>query len=288
VILDYGISFFPLGLAAFLKAIGYLIPLMSAEYAYYYAGEVMIVLIREFQSPDDEMRKIVLKIVQQCIATEGVNSEYIKQNVIPSFFKYFWNQRMALDRRNYRQLVDTTVEMGNKVGSSEIINRIVDDLKDESEPYRKMIIETIAQIMINFGSADINPRLEVQLIDGILYTFQEQITEDSVILNSFGTIVNTLGIRCKIYIKQIVGVILWRLNNKSAKVRQQAADLIQKTVHIMKLCSEEEVIGQIGLVLYEYLGEEYPEVLGSILGALKSKIILFLKINIYYLYSRHR
>ena len=25
-----------------------------------------------------------------------------------------------------------------------------------------------------------------------------------------------------------------------------------------------------GVVLYEYLGEEYPEVLGSILGALKS------------------
>jgi splicing factor 3B subunit 1 len=30
-------------------------------------------------------------------------------------------------------------------------------------------------------------------------------------------------------------------------------------------------MGQLGLVLYEYLGEEYPEVLGSILGALKGK-----------------
>lgn len=28
-------------------------------------------------------------------------------------------------------------------------------------------------------------------------------------------------------------------------------------------------MGQLGVVLYEYLGEEYPEVLGSILGALK-------------------
>jgi splicing factor 3B subunit 1 len=39
----------------------------------------------------------------------------------------------------------------------------------------------------------------------------------------------------------------------------------------MKLCSEEKLMGQLGLVLYEYLGEEYPEVLGSILGALKGK-----------------
>ena len=36
---------------------------------------------------------------------------------------------MALDRRNYRQLVDTTVEIANRVGAAEIIGRVVDDLK---------------------------------------------------------------------------------------------------------------------------------------------------------------
>ena len=50
------------GLAAFLKAIGYLIPLMDPEYANYYTREVMLILIREFQSPDEEMKKIVLKV----------------------------------------------------------------------------------------------------------------------------------------------------------------------------------------------------------------------------------
>ncbi len=50
------------GLAAFLKAIGYLIPLMDAEYANYYTREVMLILVREFQSPDEEMKKIVLKV----------------------------------------------------------------------------------------------------------------------------------------------------------------------------------------------------------------------------------
>jgi splicing factor 3B subunit 1 len=43
-----------------------------------------------------------------------------------------------LDRRNYKQLVETTVELANKVGSAEMINTIVRDLKDESEPYRKV------------------------------------------------------------------------------------------------------------------------------------------------------
>jgi len=87
-----------------LQAIGYLIPLMDAEYANYYTREVMLILIREFQSPDEEMKKIVLKVVKQCCATDGVEPQYIKDEVLPPFFKHFWNQRMALDRRNYRQV----------------------------------------------------------------------------------------------------------------------------------------------------------------------------------------
>ncbi|XP_067015004.1 splicing factor 3B subunit 1 isoform X2 [Anabrus simplex] len=258
------------GLAAFLKAIGYLIPLMDAEYANYYTREVMLILIREFQSPDEEMKKIVLKVVKQCCGTDGVESQYIKEEILPHFFKHFWNHRMALDRRNYRQLVDTTVEIANKVGASEIINRVVDDLKDENEQYRKMVMETIEKIMGNLGAADIDSRLEEQLIDGILYAFQEQTTEDVVMLNGFGTIVNQLGKRVKPYLPQICGTILWRLNNKSAKVRQQAADLISRIAVVMKTCQEEKLMGHLGVVLYEYLGEEYPEVLGSILGALKA------------------
>lgn len=77
------------------------------------------------------------------------------------------------------QLVDTTVEIANKVGASEIINRVVDDLKDENEQYRKMVMETIEKVMGNLGAADIDSRLEEQLIDGILYAFQEQTTEVS-------------------------------------------------------------------------------------------------------------
>jgi hypothetical protein len=70
-------------------------------------------------------------------------------------------------------------------------------------------------------------------------------------------------------VAQICGTIKWRLNNKSAKIRQQAADLISRIAPVMKACEEEGLLGHLGVVLYEYLGEEYPEVLGSILGALK-------------------
>uniref|UniRef100_A0A915PYR5 TOG domain-containing protein n=1 Tax=Setaria digitata TaxID=48799 RepID=A0A915PYR5_9BILA len=258
------------GLAAFLKAIGFLIPLMDAEYASYYTREVMLILIREFASPDEEMKKIVLKVVKQCCATDGVEAAYIRDEILAHFFKAFWNHRMALDRRNYRQLVDTTVEMAQKVGSAEMIARIVDDLKDENELYRKMVMETIENIVSLMGANEIDARLEEQLIDGIVYAFQEQTQEDAVMLDGFGTVCKGLGRRTKPYLPQICGTILWRLNNKSAKVRQQAADLIAKLAPVMNICQEEKLMGHLGVVLYEYLGEEYPEVLGSILGALKA------------------
>lgn len=37
---------------------------MDNESANYYTREVMVILIREFQSPDEEMKKIVLKVMK--------------------------------------------------------------------------------------------------------------------------------------------------------------------------------------------------------------------------------
>ncbi|KAK4150218.1 armadillo-type protein [Chaetomidium leptoderma] len=258
------------GLAGFLKAVGYIIPLMDEDYANYYTSQIMEILLREFASPDEEMKKVVLKVISQCAATDGVTAGYLKEHVLDEFFKSFWVRRMALDKRNYRQVVETTVDIGQKVGVSEILERVVANLKDESEAYRKMTVETVEKIVASLGAADIGERLEERLIDGILHAFQEQSVEDIVMLNGFGSVVNALGTRCKPYLPQIVSTVLWRLNNKSATVRQQAADLVSRIAMVMKQCGEDALMGKLGIVLYEYLGEEYPEVLGSILGALRS------------------
>lgn len=268
------------GLAAFLKAIGFVIPLMEENYASHYTRLVMPILTREFHSPDEEMKRIVLKVVKQCVGSAGVEPDYIRKEILPEFFRNFWIRRMALDRRNYTQVIETTEELANKVGCSDILTRIVDDLKDDSEPYRRMVMETTQKVLENLGSGDIDDRLEERLIDGILYAFQEQAVdagtngafgkEGQIMLDGFGTVVNALGERCKPYLKQIAGTIKWRLNNKAASVRMQAADLIGRIAVVMKACGEEQLMGHLGVVLYEYLGEEYPDVLGSILGALRA------------------
>lgn len=257
-------------LSAFFKAIGFIIPLFDPQLANSYTRNVMTSLSYHFETPDDEMKIIVLKVIKQCVATDGVDAAYIKSEILPKFFQFFWVRRMALDRRNYKQLVETTCAIAQKVGVSEIINRIVGGLKDESEPYRRMVIETIDAIVKSLGSSDIDDRLEEIIIDGILFAFQEQSVEDPAFLNGFGTVVNSLGVRVKPYLPQICSTILWRLNNKAAKVRQQSAELISQISNVMLVCNEEKLMGQLGVVLYEYLGEEFPEVLGSIIKALKS------------------
>ncbi|KAL8431853.1 hypothetical protein ACSSS7_004982 [Eimeria intestinalis] len=250
-------------LAAYLKAIGSIIPLMDAYHASYYTREVMVMLVREFETNDEEMKKIVLRVVKQCVATEGVEGEYIRTDIIPPFFSKMWLVRNALDRRTAKLLTETATELASKAGGAHVIKFIVDDLKDPSEPFRKVIV--------NGGVTDVDGRLEEQLIDGLLYAFQEQTTEDTaVLLNGFSTIVNALSTRVKPYLPQICGVIRWRLNTPSAKLRQQAADLVARIATVMFKSGEEQMLGHLGLFLYEYLGEEYPDVLGSILCALKA------------------
>lgn len=94
------------------------------------------------------------------------------------------------------------MEIANKVGASEIINRIVDDLKDENEQYRKMVMETIEKTIGNLGAADIDSRLEEQLIDGILYAFQEQTNE----VSAYISIIN-INIVCTIYYLKFLNFI---------------------------------------------------------------------------------
>lgn len=259
------------GLAAFLKAIGCIIPLMDNRYALYYTKEVMPILTREFGTPDDEMKKIVLKVVKQCVSTDGVDAKYVRDNILPEFFRNFWVRRMSMDRRNYIQCVETTVELANKVGSYLVLSRLVDDMKDDHEQYRKMILEVMQRIISTMGVSEIDEILERRIMDGLLYAFQEQSSEEAeTMLRAFGIIITALGERAKSYFLQISGAIKWRLQNKNAKVRMQAADLIQKIASPMMKYGEERALNYLSQMLFEYLGEEYPEVLGSILGGLKA------------------
>ncbi|KAH3672244.1 hypothetical protein WICMUC_004339 [Wickerhamomyces mucosus] len=260
------------GLAAFLRCIGYLIPLMDPEYSSYYTKELMHVLLREFSSPDEEMKKTALKVVQQCTSTDGVEPSYLKKELLPPFFKHFWVRRLALDRRSSREVIETSIVLSNKVGAAEIIERLLNIIKDESEPFRKMAVETVNRVVTQLGTAGLTERIEERLIDSLLIAFQEQTATDVAFLKGFSSVVKSLDTRVKPFIGAIVTSILHRLKNKDPQFREQSADLIAQIAPVIKSCGEIDILNKLSVILYESLGEVFPEVLGSILGALNSII----------------
>jgi hypothetical protein len=58
-------------------------------------------------------------------------------------------------------VIETTVELAQKAGVSEIVGKIVNELKDEAEPYRKMVMETITKVVATLGASDVDERLEM-------------------------------------------------------------------------------------------------------------------------------
>ena len=69
------------GLAAFMKAIGYIIPLMEPEHARLVLAKnrdgkpaLIDTIVREFASQDEEMRKIVMKV---CFLTKLLDKSYL-------------------------------------------------------------------------------------------------------------------------------------------------------------------------------------------------------------------
>ncbi|CCE93437.1 U2 snRNP complex subunit HSH155 TDEL_0G00700 [Torulaspora delbrueckii] len=260
-------------LASFLRALGNLIPLMDAEYAGYYTEEIMRVVNREFDSPDDEMKKAVLMVLQKCCKTEGVTPKYLRQEVAPNFFKYFWVRRTALDRQLNKLVTYTTTILSEKVGAPFIIENLLTPLRDEAEPFRTMAVHAVSKVVALLGIADLDERLEIRLIDALLIAFQEQTNHDSGIFRGFGIVATALDKRMKPFLSPIISIILNHLKHKSPLVREHAADLCAILIPVIKNCGELEMLNKLSIILYESLGEVYPEVLGSILSAMSSAVM---------------
>ncbi|KNC52878.1 splicing factor 3B subunit 1 [Thecamonas trahens ATCC 50062] len=257
-------------LAAFLKAIGFIIPLMEPAHANHYTREVMVVLVKHFSTVLDDMKLVVLKVVEQVIGADGVPADYVTAEVLPEFFAHMWVRRNALDARCARQLEDTTVALAVKVGGAPILTRLIEYIRDDSEPFRRTAVLTVTKVVEACGVADVDVRLEERVLDALVLAFQDQSTQDVVFLRGLAAFVNALGVRVKPYLQPIFTAVKWRLNNAMPHVREYAADLVAAIAPVVIECDEEVRLARMAVVFYENLGEEFPEVLGSILGALSA------------------
>lgn len=92
-------------LGAYLKAVGYIIPLMDPKHTSKYTESVLPAIVNQFRTNEEELRKIILKVLKQIIACDGVDANYIRKNLLNEYFDCFWIRRMAIEKRNYKQLI---------------------------------------------------------------------------------------------------------------------------------------------------------------------------------------
>ncbi|MCH86739.1 splicing factor 3B subunit 1-like [Trifolium medium] len=132
-------------------------------------------------------------------------------------------------------------------------------------------MEAIEKVVFHFKGCDIGVGV---LIDGILYAFNEQTIDSDVVmmLNGFGTVVNSLGKRMKPHFPQICDTLNQRLNSQSEKFRKQSADLISRIAVVIKQCEMDRFLDDLCTLFFERLELEYAEVQDSFLEALNSII----------------
>ncbi|CAI4048912.1 U2 snRNP complex subunit HSH155 SKDI_13G4190 [Saccharomyces kudriavzevii IFO 1802] len=260
-------------LSSFLKAVGSMIPLMDQEYAGYYTTEAMRIIRREFDTPDDDMKKTILIVLQKCSGIESISPTFLREEIAPEFFQKFWVRRVALDRPLNKVVTYTTVVLAEKLGCSYTIDKLLKPLRDEAEPFRTMAVHAVTKVVNMLGTADLSERLETRLIDALLIAFQEQTNNDTIIFKGFGAVTLSLDIRIKPFLAPIVSTILNHLKHKASLVRQNAADLCAILIPVIKNCHEFEMLNKLNIILYESLGEVYPEVLGSIINAMRCILV---------------
>ena len=78
-------------LASYFKAIGNIIILMDDEVATRSSKNILPILKKDFISPDENIRRVVLNVVKQCLLVNGIDYSYVKEEICSEFFANFWN-----------------------------------------------------------------------------------------------------------------------------------------------------------------------------------------------------
>lgn len=264
-------------LAAFLRCVGSMVPLMDhdssyVEYSNYYTRELMNVMTREFSSPDDEMRKSLLRVMARLPLSRAIFPNYRRQ-VISPFILSFWTRRVALDSVQLgRLVVEATGQLALRFNVPFVLEQLTPFAKDANENLRRMAADAIHKIVAANPKSviEFETKFDAVLVDAVLYALQEQTEPHPVYLLAISTVCKALGLRLEPHVSVILSTVLYRLKNNEPSVRQQSADLVSGVALVLSECAhgDTSVMRKLILFLYELLGEAYPEVLGSIVGAL--------------------
>ena len=140
------------------------------------AGEAEEVLIVAYDgySATGVSQKISLADANMDGVLDEKDVQYIRDTIVPEFFKHMWIRRTVGKRETQRILEETTNEIAQRVGAEEVIRRLVPLMKDKEEVFRSTVLNAIKNVISLMGVSDLDLKLEEQMMNGLLFAFQEQ------------------------------------------------------------------------------------------------------------------
>lgn len=258
--------------APFLHAFGALVPLMSPYDAQQRTAAMMPTLVGQFNTPEDEYRRVLLRVVERCVAADGVTPPFIRDVVLDPFFEGFWRvRRVAGDRRTAHLLVETTFELARKLGSVDVLLRLVPEMKDENDKFQGMVINAVRSVVEVAGTAACGEALVVALLDGAIAAVrQDELGMRKNVMLCLATVCNSLGARLKPYLKQIFDLVNRRRESREAPMRAHAAELVTHIAHTVVVADGTFFLQDLGRSLYERLEDDDAYALAANLRATRA------------------
>lgn len=267
-------------LGVFTKSAKHLLLFMNKSQANFVAMQIMPIIIKELSSKDIELKLNILKFTHIAILTDSLPIQFLRDEFMPVFISVFFNEISITERAILASVLEIFATLPKYISISELLDHVFPSCKHINENVRNFSALCLNQIIITKGSSTLDASHEIRIFDSLIYILQSMQTDECNCIEAIGKIIFSFGLRAKPYLHQISNTILWHLSNRSAKIRSNAARLISclaKSIYAF----EENILYRLFVVLYENLGEEYPDVLASIIAALKTilKIISPSKCN---------
>jgi splicing factor 3B subunit 1 len=259
---------------SFLKAFGAIVPLMSPAYAERYTMDLMQAIIDKFRTPADDQRTIMLYVIKQCIGADGIKPDFISRVLLEPFFVGFWSVRNCTSSKSYHLLVSTTVEMAKKVGSREILQYLINDMKDDNEAFQRMVVDAVRRVVDVVSTADLPENMERRLMDGAITAFNvDESGVNKVVLEGLTAVCKSLGKRLKPYLTATVNAIQQNLSSSNSAKRQQAGYLAASIAPYIKEADGDLYLTHLGQTVYNLLSDDQVACVGAglkaVLGIMK-------------------
>ena len=257
---------------AFLRAFGSLVPLMPPHHAQQNTESIMDSLVHQFSTTDDDMRRAMLHVVRQCVNAEGVTAQYIRNTILQRFLEGFWTlRRLSAERKTSIALMDTTVDIAKKIGSSELLDQLGPDMKDENDSFQRMVVETVTKLVQSVGTERLTETSVSKLMDGAISALQLDVTGcNRTLMEGLAAVCKSLGARLRRFNQEISRLIRQRLDSPQPEVRQQTGELIARIASALTEAGGTLMLTGLGRTLFDKLQEKDKGPLAAYVKASKA------------------